>query len=147
MLKSSYNKKFSALFKELEGKAILRGDAMLVEILDEPEFTIGSSKLIHAASLDQARTGVTEHQATVGLVLAVGNGYYDNDLKVDVPIDIPVGSVVMLPRYSMMELSTFPGLASLTGQKLGLISEREVNFYYKDLECYEKAREVLNNDN
>lgn len=142
MIESKYLNKFKTLFKELGPSAVLCGDALLVELLEEPEITTASGIII--ARGENQMNDTETHKATVGLVLAIGQGYYDPKTKETTPLDVPVGAMVMIPRYSMVELSTFPGLAGITGNKLGLVAEKEVNFWYKDVEAYERARGVLN---
>lgn len=137
--------KFTRMFSELGPQAVLRGDALLVEILEEPEIKTESG-LIIAEDPEQVRGGVNNNKAKVGRVIATGEGYYDPETKENIPLDVPVGAVVMHPPYSVVEYSTFPGLAGLTGNKLGIISEKEVAFYYSSLEAYNKAMGLLNNN-
>ena len=142
-MKPQYAEKFETLFKELEGSAIITGDTLLIEVLAEPELKTESG-IILAVDPDQRIGGVESNRAKIGYVLGVGEGYYDSETGETIPLDVPVGAVVIIPTFSMRELSTFPGMASMTSGKLGIISEKEVNFYYRDLETYEKARGILN---
>jgi len=141
-VKSQYFNKFTTLFKELGDGVILRGNCLLVEAIEEDEI-VTASGLIIAQDPNQVKGGLGNDRSKVGLVLAVGEGYYDPESGKTTPLDIPVGAVVMHPPYSLTAMSTFPGMAGLT-KNLGIIGENEVHFFYRDLEAYQKARSLLN---
>ncbi len=142
-MESKYFDKFTTLFKELGGSVVLRGNALLIEAIEEDEEIVTKGGIIIAQDPNQVKGGLGNDRPMVGLVLAVGEGYYDAETGKTTPLDIPVGAVVMHPPYSLTSMSTFPGMAGLT-KNLGIIGENEVHFFYKDREAYKKARGLLN---
>lgn len=142
-MKSKYLDKFSSMFKELEGKVVLRGNALLIEIIEEEE-VVTAGGIVISPDAAQVRGGINNNLAKIGLVLAAGEGYYNKETGEMIPLDIPVGAIVMHPPYSITEYSTFPGLAGITGGKLGIIGDNEVNLFFDNMETYEKARGLLN---
>ena len=143
-MQSEFQQKFQTMFQELGEAAKLRGDILLIEMVEEPEVTIGNTKLILGFDNSQVGGGLEQHKSKVGIVIGVGDGYFVGHDKPNVKIEIPVGAIVKVPEYSGSDLSTFPGLGSSCKNKLRMVKENEVEFVYKDLDTYNKARELLN---
>lgn len=139
--------KFAAAFRRLSESGAdlfeLRGSSIIVEVLPEDEIKTKSG-LILAAKPEQLHGSVLQHKALIGLVLAVGAGYYDDETKEDIPLEVQPGDIVLLPQFAITPLSTFPGLDSVTNNRLGIIKDESIIFRYKGKDALEKARDLLN---
>ena len=134
--------KYLAQFKRVEdSKYKLAGGRMLVEILPKKEMkTTGG--LIMAAPLQHKGTADTQ-RAVVGVVLMTGEGYVDDDNK-DVPMEVKVGSIVVLNEFGLKYYSEFPGITSYTENKLALTAESEIQMKFDSFEDLAEFEKLLN---
>lgn len=147
-IKSKYFDRFKRLREEGTELFKIRGNAILVEILEEKVVSKGGIEIVQ--DLRQVHGGVAANKGVVALVLAVGEGYYDSITHSDgtkeeitVPLDIQPGAIVLLPKYSVSTYSTFPGLEGITDEKIGMVLDSEIRLSYPSLESYEKAKNIL----
>jgi co-chaperonin GroES (HSP10) len=140
MLETKYldNFKRLGLRKELFQ---LRGDRILVEILPKEELTTASGLFI--ATDTKYRSATNENQATLGVVLLVGEGYYDEETGVDKPMDIKPGNIVLLSSMGLKYYSSFPGIQGYVPNTLALSRDSEVHMIVPDFAAYEQMKEVL----
>lgn len=133
-------------FKSLKEKApesyTLRGSSILVEILRDEEIKTESGIVI-AQDSKQVRGSIDEHRLKVGRVLLVGEGYYDESGDT-VPLDTAEDDIVILPKYSLSEISVWPGLHGTVNGRLAVIKEDAILFKYNGEEGYNAAKEILN---
>lgn len=143
MIESKFSNKFAKLAAEGSDLFELRGSSIIVELLPEPEMKTAGGIII-AQDKNQLHGSVLQHKATVGLVLAVGAGFYDPETGKDIPLEVEVGDVLLLPTFSITLLSNFPGLEGITGNSLGLVKDESILFRYKGQEAFEVASRLLN---
>lgn len=141
---SRYFNQFNRLNTEGKKLFTMRGNTILVEVLEEHLERVSEGGIIFAADAEQITGTTKEKTGEVGLVLLVGEGYYDEKSSDTIPLDLKPGNVVLLPRYSLSYYSFFPGLATFTKDKLAMCSEDEIRFVYQDLQAYEEAKKLLN---
>ncbi len=141
-MQSLYLKKFENLKKDAPNSFILRGSTLIVEVLPEEE-KVTKGGLIIATDIQQAKGGINEHKLLQGICVASGEGYIDSEGK-STPCDIQPGDIVILPKYGVTYVSTFPGLNEITKLRLGMIRENDVLGYFRGEEGFNKAKEILN---
>lgn len=140
MLASNYLEKFKRL---QDHKALfeLRGDRLLIEVLPKEELTTASGLFI-ATDINQ-RSATKDNQATLGVVLLVGEGFYDDETKVSVPLDVKPGNIILLSGMGLKYYSSFPGIQGYVPNTIALTRDSEVHMVIPDAETYEKYKEVL----
>jgi co-chaperonin GroES (HSP10) len=142
MLESKYLKRFQT-FKERAPVGKLYGGRMLLEVVSMPEAQTEGGLVI--AESDHARAEFVMLKATLGIVLEVGQGYFDSETGEDVPLDIKVGDVVWVPSESIRSLTTVPGMREAVPSKtLALGQESEIIKKWNSLEDYLNDQEKLN---
>ena len=118
----------------------IRGNTLVLELLPEPEVKTAGG-LIIASDRNQLRGGIKDSMMVTALVCAVGEGYYQDDGST-IPVDTPVGSVVMAPPYAVRRYSMFPGFTEPTYERIGSISESEVTIWLKSIEDLNEAEKL-----
>jgi co-chaperonin GroES (HSP10) len=140
--------KFFNAFQKLRetGKDLykLRGNQLLIELVEEDVKASKTSSIIIAEDVRQVHGGAKENAGLVGIVLDRGEGYYDEDTGETVELDVKVGDVVLVPKYAISQYSTFPGIIGPVYNKIALCVESEIKMYYKGQDAYEKAKGILN---
>lgn len=141
-METKYVEMFKKL-REVKGKAyVLRGNNILVEVIHEEVKTAGG--IIIAEVKKQVHGNVRENEGLIGIVLDTGEGYYDEETKETVPMDVSVGDIVLLPKYSLSLYTTFPGVVGSTDNKIGMTLESEIKMIFKGEEGYAAAKVALN---
>jgi co-chaperonin GroES (HSP10) len=140
--KSKYEADFKRLRDSGKKLIVLRGNVILIEIFEQEE--IKSKGGIVLAKYDGQRMQASDFKAHMGIVLAIGEGYYDEDTGVaTVPLDIQPGMIVMVPQIDVQYLSTFPGLKDYTQNKLALTLESNVKVYSPSVDAFLEAEAIL----
>lgn len=137
--------KYLARFQKISSADFpLRGNRLLVEVLPKEELK-SQSGLYMSASASDHRTSTNENRADLALVLATGNGYYDEETEENVDLDIKVGSVILVSRMGLRLYSDFPGIAEYTKETIALTRDSEVHCSWPSIEAYIEYRNKLNN--
>ena len=134
--------KYLSQFVQVKDKYKLRGNRILVEVLPREEIK-SAGGLILAAPPSDHRSTLDSNRACLAVVLAVGDGYYDDDTGEDSPLDIEVGNVIMLSAYGMRLYSTFPGVVDYVPEHIALIRDSDVTQAWKSKEDYEQYKQGL----
>lgn len=142
-MKGNFEKAFSNLREKAADAICVRGSTIVVEIMEEEEIKTEGGIII-ASDSDQRRNNVEEHKALIGKVLLVGEGYYDAETKKTEPLEVQVGNIILLPKYSVSYLSVFPALNGLTQNKIALVKEDQILMYFRGQDGYERAKAALN---
>ena len=140
MIESKYLEKFKRL-QEHKDLYTLRGDRLLIEILPKEELTTASGLVI--ATVDDYRSTTKDNQATLGIVLLVGVGYYDEDTGKDVPLDVQPGNIVLLSGMGLKLYSSFPGCQGYIPNTIALTRNSECHMIIPNADAYEKYKAVL----
>lgn len=137
------NIKYENYFKQVAEQGLLQvpGSTHIVEVIKDEELKSKGGIIISAPKV-HARNGIEENRLLVGKVVFSGAGYYNDETGENDPLDIPVGALVVLPKYSLSLISVFPGIVEPTNDKLGMIKENQILAYYKTEEDYNKARDL-----
>jgi co-chaperonin GroES (HSP10) len=121
----------------------LYGSRILVEVLPEPELKTEGGLFVGKAG--NFRTDTEENKFTAAVVIATGNGYFDDESGEDVPLDVKPGQVVEVVRSGLRRYSSHPILgAQYTTGDLALINESHVStLLAESVEDYAKALTVI----
>lgn len=140
----SLTSKYLERFSKLKTRQLpLRGNRVLVEVLPKEEFKAGNSGLIMAAESD-SRTSTEQNRADLAIVLAVGDGYFNEETGKLEPLDIEVGNVILVSRMGLKLYSQFPGIPEYTKETLALTRDSEVHAAWSSLEEYQAYSKALN---
>lgn len=137
-MQSKFMKYFDKI-RQLENKPVLRNNAIVVEIIEQ-EIKRGNIILAEKA---HARGGIAELKSHLGIVLEVGQGYWNEDKKAYEPLDIPVGAVVVVPPYGCDFKETWPGLPELTKSDVAIVTDTSIQYYYESIKDYLEACKSL----
>lgn len=144
MLKSKHLERFQRL--ESHGSEILRGNRMLVELIEKEELKTAGGLIIANVESDH-RTDTEVNRPTMAIVLAVGPGYYDDKTGKDVPLDLQPGNVVLLSQMGLKILTEVPGYSAYVRSKndtIALTRDSEVHLKWKSAKDYEAYKQLLN---
>lgn len=141
--------KYVAAFKSLEKQKNdigfkLNGGRILVELLPKKEITTASGLVL--SSPDTFKGTSDSNRALLGMVLLTGDGYIDSDNN-SIPIDLKIGSVVVLNEFGVKAYSQFPGVKDYTRNTIVMTSESEVQMTFDSIEEFEKYEKALATEN
>jgi len=132
-MESKYLERFIHYSAKKKGK--LFGENLVVEILDQGERTSKGGLIIPVSNHARAEYGMLE--TTVGIVLEVGEGYFDDDTGADIPLKRKVGEVVWLSEGNLRFCTTFPCLReAVPEKKIAVISENHIYKAWDNIEAY-----------
>ncbi len=138
-MESKYLHRFSKVTQEIFP---LRGSRILVELLPKEELKTAGG-LVIASSLNDHRTSTDVNKALLGVVLAVGNGYVDDEGN-ESAVEVKPGYVVMLSQFGVRPYSHFPGVAEYTSESIALTRESEIHCAWPSMDAYQEYRKALN---
>ena len=142
-MESKYLQRFSKL---ASGQLPLRGNRLLVEVLPKEEIKSKGGLILNAASSSH-KTTTEQNRAKLAIVLASGNGYYDEEGGEDVPLDVQPGAVILVSEMGLKYYSEFPGIQEYTGEIIALTRDSEVHASWPSVEEYKRYQEALLDDN
>lgn len=114
----------------------LYGGRILIELIEPPEVKTKGGIYMAQGHKDNLQA------PTLGVVLALGSGY-EEDGK-DVPIDLAIGEVVLVPDHAIRGYSSFPGLIDYTGGGIALARESDVIVSWKTIAAFEAYSAKIN---
>lgn len=141
---TTFTKEFNKLIELGSNVFVLRGSTIVVEILPDEEIKTAGGLVIATNSNHIRGNSVEAHKLKFGRVLMTGQGYWDEELKGYVPLDVKTGAIVILPQYSTQFISTFPGIQRPTENKIALLKESDLLGYYPSEDAYQTAKAALN---
>jgi co-chaperonin GroES (HSP10) len=139
---STIQSKYLEQFQRAGNTLRLRGNRVLLELLPKPEVK-SKGGLVLATSLNDHRATTEQNMADICVVLATGEGYYNDDGTV-VPLDLMPGNVVLVSRYGLKLYSNIPGLADYTGESIAIARDTDVHAVWKSAQEFERYIEALN---
>jgi len=144
MLKSKYLQEFKRL-KENEAKFTLYSDRILVEKIPPFEAKSKSGLILHAES-SQYNDHFNEMKAHFVIVLLVGKGYYDHELKETIKLEVKSGDVLMIPSHGIPWLTQFGPLVNYKRFDIGLVTESNIHFNFGSIKNFQKFFDILNEE-
>lgn len=115
-----------------EGGFILPGNCLLVERIPQEEVKTKGGIIIADASKTMQHSVIGDAPVVVRVV-AVGEGYEEDG--VSIPLDTPVGSILVVGDHSVKWFSLFP-LDEYETNTLGLCSEEQTQIRFRDDTAY-----------
>jgi co-chaperonin GroES (HSP10) len=138
MIKVEYDGKFkraSAFFE-------LQGNKMLIERLDLGEVKTAGGIII--AESNHVKADLKTQKPHVGVVVAVGKGYFDAATNTYTPLEVQIGEVVLLNSMGVQYYATLPGVHSYASNKIGLTTEGDVQMRFRSVEAFKAYADALN---
>jgi co-chaperonin GroES (HSP10) len=132
--KSKYLSYFIENGARLREQSQLVGDLLFVEKIKFPEKKVGG--IIIADNTHKQLGTILGDQPTFFRVLLVGNGYYDDDTKEDVPLDINQGDIILTGAVSAKVFSSFPMLETTETDVLGVTRHGDIQWRFKGEEAF-----------
>ncbi len=113
------------------------GDILLIERMKFPEAKT-SSGIILASDTRAANTfgGIGADKPGFYRILFVGEGYFDDDTKEDLPLDISPGGVALLGQASVKMFSLFPLLEAYEPDSIGIARETDIQLRFNSEESF-----------
>ena len=134
-MKSKYLKKFQHLTpKDLP----ISGSKILIELLPQPDLKSAGGLYLASGLKDNLQA------PTLGIVLACGVGYWDEESETFVDLDQKPGNVVLVPDFAIRGYSSFPGLKGYAGGDIALAKESDVIVSWESVEAFEAYANKLN---
>lgn len=106
-----------------------------MEEVREEEIKTASGLIISSGEKKQLNS-IQADMPMMVWVLDTGEGYYDDETKEDVPLEVRPGCIAIIPKLSVTWVSTFGGIITADGPKLGFTRESEIRHYWKGIEEY-----------
>lgn len=138
-MESKFLERFKRLSALTSQEFVLVGERMLIEVFPQTELKTKGGIII--ADPSGYKTETQTNRPLLGVVLAVGQGYVDEDGKEE-PNEYKPGEVVIVSRMGPLYYSEFPGLGS-TNNEIAMTRSSEVHMSWPNIEAYEKFREVI----
>jgi co-chaperonin GroES (HSP10) len=123
-------------------KSRLIGDLLIVERIKFPEKKVGSLYISNSKHLQS--TGLTSEVPEFYRVLAVGQGYYDDETGEDAPLEVRPGAIVHASSVSVRVWSSFPFLEITESDILGKLRYSDVQWQWETEEDFIKELTELN---
>lgn len=139
---SKYLRFFKEHRAELAVSSQLIGDMMLVEKIKFPEKKVGGI-ILH----DSRRTqmgGIMGDEPVFYRILMAGAGYYDDETKADVPLDIEQGDIILTGSVSVKIFSSLPFIETTDSDILGVTRHGDIQWRWKGEAAFVKFLTDLN---
>lgn len=140
-MKSKYLHLFENL-KEVRDQFELTGDYMLVERIPEEEKKTRSG-LVLAATPSSHKDALQAEQPVFCHVLAVGEGFYNEETGEDVPNKTQPGDVILISPMAAIWFKTFGTVISEGTAMVGVTMESEIKMRFKGYDGYKRTFEAL----
>lgn len=129
--------KYLSRFHEIPDLSLI-GDCLLVERVAVEERKTASGLILNAGRGESSRSQVSSDLPTFVHVLAVGKGYYDDDTKEDVPLDVKPGDIILVGNHSVRWFSDMD-ISDYTQYEIGLTREQEITLKFSGKEDYDRT--------
>lgn len=130
----------------------LTGNTLLVERVPQKEIKTASGIVLQAAP-ELNWNSIANDRPHWAIVLAVGEGYYDDETEKDIPLDVEPGDVILLGKMSASYFSTLDVLdqyitLSETYQRdtIGVTRESEILAKFPEAAVYRVGGVVKKED-
>jgi len=138
----SYLKAFEVINEKAKDAFQLYGDALLVEEIPAEEVKRASGLYVPVGKTVTNVNGIESNRATFCRVLAVGEGYFDDEGK-EVPLNVTVGDIILVGRLSVNWFSVFGNVVATSGCQIGYTRESEIKVRFRGQEGYDAMFSIL----
>jgi co-chaperonin GroES (HSP10) len=139
---SKYLKAFQAIKTEAGDKYHLIGECLIVEEIGQVEVKTASGIVLSSGGTRKV-DGLDMNKPLFVRVLAVGEGFYDDETGESLPLETQVGDIILIGRMSVQFFSTFGPLISEGTNQIGLTRESEIRMRFKGEEGWDKVCGIL----
>jgi co-chaperonin GroES (HSP10) len=139
-----YLERFLALAGAASDTHTIVGDVILVQKIKHSERKTRSGIIIGVETSRRQAGSLSENRAQFVRVLAVGKGYYDEDTKETIPLDVKPGDIALVSELGVKWFSAFGDLDDYEPETVGLARESEIQLRFHGQAGYERAFYVLN---
>ena len=143
MIQSKYLDRFNLLAKEGASTFELIGDHILVERIPIVEKRTAGGLILSLESNGNQKNSLGADLPIMVIVIGVGSGYYDEDTKASVPLNVKPGDIGLVGAVSTKWFSDLP-IGDYKPYEIGLSREEEIKWLFKGSEGYKRAFEILN---
>jgi co-chaperonin GroES (HSP10) len=142
MIESKYLKQFQRMAAEGKDAYRLNGEFILVEELPFEEKKTKGGIILPGS--EKNRDGFGQNRPTLVIVLAIGEGYYDDVTGESVPLDVAPGDIILVGGQSVKWLSYLGPIISAEGAaRIGLSTASETQLKFNGAAGYQKVYELL----
>jgi len=143
----NYVDSFLKLKESCSDSYTLFGDCILVERIKSKELKTKTGIYLPKKDMPTSNQvkAMTPDYSIFVKVLMVGEGYYDSDKEIHIPLDVKEGDVVLVGQQSVQWFSVFGELAdSQHHSKIGITREDQIKLKLKGDKAYDKFFTSLN---
>lgn len=140
---SKYLKRFEKLVAEGAQTFQLIGDYILVERIHIKEKKTAGGIILSLEDNGKQKNTLSQDLPTLVRVIAVGEGYYDDENKSSVPLNVRPGDICLVGSVSTKWFSDLD-IADYKPYEIGLSRDEEIKMLFKGQEGYERAFGLLN---
>lgn len=138
---STYLKAFKELAESGAMNYELMGDNLIVEKIKEEERKVGG---LFIASVSSHRNTLETDKPHFVRVLAVGKGFYNDETKEPIDLDVKPGDIILVGPVSVKYFSYFGGLNNYEPDSIGITKDAEILLKFKGEEGYNETFNILN---
>lgn len=139
---SKYLERFKKFAAEGKEHFQLIGDGLLVEQIPMKEKKTASGLIVNVEGHGKFKNTLAADAPVFVHVVAVGEGYYDEEGGKDVPLNVKVGDIALVGAvsvkwFSMMDIEDYQPY------EIGLCREAEIKCIFRGKESYDRALALL----
>jgi len=140
-MKSKYLEQFQKL-EGLRDKFELVGDFMLIERMPQEEKKTKSG-IVLAPTPGDYKSELQAEQPVFAHVLAVGEGFYDDETGEDIDGKAKPGDIILISPMCVTWFKTFGTVISEGDALVGVARENDAKMFFKGVEGYTAVFEAL----
>lgn len=136
-----FNKiKYLQKYGEAANLFTLTGNKILIERIDLGEVKTAGGLFV--AEVPERRD-LKIQRPHVGVVIATGQGYFNEETNSYTPLEVKVGNVVILNMIGVQYFSVLPGASNYTNNEVGLTTETDVQLRFESVKEFEAYERIL----
>jgi co-chaperonin GroES (HSP10) len=143
MEKSKYLDRFQLMAKEAKEAFQLIGDYILVEKIPVKEKKTAGGIILSLEDNGRQKNSLAQDLPTLVRVILVGEGYYDDETKSPIELNVKPGDIGLVGALSTKWFSDLE-ISDYKPYEIGLTREEEIKFLFRGQEGYERAFGLLN---
>lgn len=140
---SKYLQRFQSMASDAKDVFQLIGDYILVEKIPVREKKTAGGIILSLEDNNRQKNSLAQDLPTLIRVILVGEGYYDDETKSSVPLNVKPGDIGLVGALSTKWFSDLE-IADYKPYEIGLSREEEIKWLFRGQEGYERAIGLLN---
>lgn len=143
MESSKYLARFQAMAEKEKASFQLIGDHLLVERIGVKEKKTAGGIILSLEDNKNQRNSLAADLPTFVRVIMVGEGYYNDETKEPIALNVKPGDICLVGSLSTKWFSDLD-IGDYKPHEIGLTREEEIKFLFRGEEGYKRAFGVLN---